>query len=223
MGEESKKYKLMRLDNFEGMQLSGTTYNMVIGLVLLWGFAINALMAYSFTGYILRMHYAAVIIAYLVLGLGGTFVVFRSKNPGISFLGFTMLAVGMGLILTYFITAYDEHSIHLAFVLTAIVTLTVMAVSMIFPQFFLGIGKVLFISLLCALGVDLLAAFVFHANLSIMDYVVVVIFAGYIGFDWARAQAYPKVLDNAIDSAADIYVDIVNIFIRILAIVGKKD
>ena len=55
-----------------------------------------------------------------------------------------------------------------------------------------------------------------------MDYVMVVIFAGYIGFDWAKAQAYPKTLDNAIDSAADIYVDIVNIFIRILSIMGNK-
>ena len=34
------------------------------------------------------------------------------------------------------------------------------------------------------------------------------IFSGYIGYDWARANAILKTLDNAIDSAAALYLDI---------------
>ena len=52
---------------------------------------------------------------------------------------------------------------------------------------------------------------------------MVLIFSGYVGYDWSKAQIFPKTLDNAIDSAADIYVDIVNLFIRILRIMGKKN
>ena len=48
------------------------------------------------------------------------------------------------------------------------------------------------------------------------------IFCGYIGLDWNRAQMYPKTVDNAIDSAADIYLDVVNLFVRILSITGKR-
>jgi FtsH-binding integral membrane protein len=44
-----------------------------------------------------------------------------------------------------------------------------------------------------------------------------------MGFDWYRAQAYPKTVDNAIDSAVDLYLDIINLFIRLLEIFGKKD
>ena len=57
---------------------------------------------------------------------------------------------------------------------------------------------------------------------TIFDFIVVIIFCGYIGYDWARAQEYNPTLDNAIDSAADIYVDVINLFVRILSIIGKR-
>jgi FtsH-binding integral membrane protein len=51
---------------------------------------------------------------------------------------------------------------------------------------------------------------------------VALIFCGYIGLDWHRAQQFPKTLNNAVDSAADIYLDVVNLFVRILSITGKR-
>ena len=220
---DNKKFKLARLQNMEGTQLTGTTYNLVIGLVLLWGFAVNILMALALTRYIVSMNYIVTLILYFALSLGGMFIVFRSNQPAISFLGFTLLSIGMGLVLTYFLTMYDGRSIYTAFVMTGIITLVMIAASMIFPSLCLSIGRALGIALIAAIVVEVVGGLLLHLNLSIMDYVVVLIFAGYIGYDWAKAQQYPKVLDNAIDSAADIYVDIINIFIRILSIIGKKD
>ncbi len=220
---DNKKFKLARLQNMEGTQLTGTTYNLVIGLVLLWGFAVNILMALALTRYIVSMNYIVTLILYFALSLGGMFIVFKSNQPAVSFLGFTLLSIGMGLVLTYFLTMYDGRSIYTAFVMTGIITLVMIAASMIFPSFFLSIGRALGIALIAAIVVEVVGGLLLHLNLSIMDYVVVLIFAGYIGYDWAKAQQYPKVLDNAIDSAADIYVDIINIFIRILSIIGKKD
>ena len=40
------------------------------------------------------------------------------------------------------------------------------------------------------------------------------------GFDWARANAIPKTADNAVDSAASLYMDIINLFLRILMILA---
>ena len=70
---------------------------------------------------------------------------------------------------------------------------------------------------------ELIGGLFFHLRLGVMDYIMVLIFSGYVGYDWSKAQIFPKTLDNAIDSAADIYVDIVNLFIRILRIMGKKN
>lgn len=43
-----------------------------------------------------------------------------------------------------------------------------------------------------------------------------------IGYDWGRANRIPKTTDNAIDSAAAIYIDIINLFVRILRIMGRR-
>jgi len=61
------------------------------------------------------------------------------------------------------------------------------------------------------------------ANLGIIDYIVVLIFCGYIGYDWARANACAKTVDNAVDMAAELYVDIINLFIRILSILARSN
>ena len=34
---------------------------------------------------------------------------------------------------------------------------------------------------------------------------------------------YPKTVDNAVDCALDIYLDIINIFIRLLALLSRRE
>lgn len=55
-----------------------------------------------------------------------------------------------------------------------------------------------------------------------MDWIVAVIFCGYIGYDWEKANRMPKPVDNAVDGAAAIYMDIINLFMRILRIFGRS-
>ena len=55
-----------------------------------------------------------------------------------------------------------------------------------------------------------------------LDYLFVAIFSLYLGFDWARANAYPPTVRNAILSATQIYLDIVNIFVRLLSIFSRR-
>ena len=81
---------------------------------------------------------------------------------------------------------------------------------------------VLVFTLLLTILVEVVAGFLFPAALQWTDYLVVLLFCGYVGFDWAKAQQYPKTLDNAVDSAADIYVDIIYLFLRILSILSKS-
>ena len=48
------------------------------------------------------------------------------------------------------------------------------------------------------------------------------IFCGYIGVDWGRANRIPKTVDNAVDSAAALYMDIINLFLRLLRLTGRR-
>ena len=219
---DNKEIKLARLTRADGRMLTETGYNFVIGLVLVWGILIDCVMAAYFTPAILQLNYLAVLIIYLIGSLGCTYIVYKSDNPAVSFLGFTGLAVCMGLLLTFYVSAYDVASVSQAFMATGIVTIVMVIGATLFPAFFRKLGGGLTIALIASIIVELIAGLIFRLNLTFMDYAIVLIFCGYIGFDWSRAQAYPKTLDNAIDSAADIYVDVVNVFIRILSILGKK-
>ena len=98
-----------------------------------------------------------------------------------------------------------------------------MLVATLLPDTFLSMGKTLFISLLVCIVVDLLAIFIFHIDLIVIDYAVTFIFALFVGYDWARANRCVKTVDNAVDCAAELYIDIINLFIRILSILARAD
>ena len=219
---DNKEIKLQRMERTEGKILSENAYNAAIGLTILWGLLLNVLTYRLFAPYIIKLDYRVVAIGYLVISFACIAVVVKSHRPAISLLGFTGLAITMGILLTSFLSLYDGQVIYRAFLATGIIVLSMILVSTFYPAFFLSLGRTLMFALLGSIAIELVGGLLFHLPLNFMDYVVVIIFAGYIGYDWAKAQAYPMTLDNAIDSAADIYVDIINIFIRILSIMGNK-
>ena len=82
------------------------------------------------------------------------------------------------------------------------------------------LGRILFVTLLANLFVMLLC-FLFRIQTMATTWVCVVLFSLYIAYDWARAQQYPKTVDNAIDCAMDIYMDIINLFLDLVRILNK--
>jgi FtsH-binding integral membrane protein len=91
-----------------------------------------------------------------------------------------------------------------------------------FPAFFQKIVGALTVALIAVILVEVLGGLFFGWSHGITDWIVVLIFCGYIGYDWGRANAIPKTLDNAIDSAAALYMDIINLFLRLLRILGRR-
>jgi FtsH-binding integral membrane protein len=209
-------------------EISPQAYNLVIGGTLLYGFIINCLLVYfcADSAYgIIDGNPILFYIGYAVMILVGSFMVHGSNNPVVSFIGYNFFVLPMGLILSYIINAYNlagyADIVTAAFGITAIVTFVMMAVSSMFPDVFLGIGRALGITLLVTILVEIVMMFV-GVSLAITDYVVVLVFCGYVGYDWARANACAKTVDNAVDSAAELYIDIVNLFVRILSILSRN-
>ena len=218
---DNKEIKELRINNLKGIQVSRNIYNLIIGLTLLFGILTNIVMAKTFSTQILSMPYWLILIIYFAVSIGSIFLIYNSKNPVLSFLGFTTLSIGFGFLITYFVSFYTKLEIYNAFLITGLVVTVMTIISTIFPQFFLKLGKILFISLLSVIIIEIIMLLL-RISSTIIDLIVCVIFCGYIGYDWQVAQKYPPTIDNAIDSAADIYVDIVNLFVRILSILGKK-
>lgn len=204
--------------------LSERAYNLSIGLVLLWGFAVNYITVQSIpVEAILALPSWGLMIGYFISCMIGISVYTKSDNPAISFLGYNFVVLPMGVVLTPFIYSFDPNIVSQAMIMTSGFTGLMMCMGTLYPKFFLSIGRTLFFSLIAVIIVELVLAFVFGVSSSIFDWIVALIFCGYIGFDWARANQIPRTLDNAVDSAASLYIDIINLFIRILSILGRRD
>lgn len=222
MADMNKEYRLERMNNYAGTMVTERTYNLTIGLTLLWGVLINVVMATFFVYQILSLNYLLVVVLYFAGTIGCSILVHKSSSPAVSFAGFTGMAISMGLLLTFYVTAFTGHSVAYAFIATALITVIMVLLSMLYPEFFRNLGRTLFVSLIGCILIELIGSLVLGLPMTIIDYAVALIFCGYIGLDWHRAQQFPKTMDNAVDSAADIYLDVVNLFVRILSITGKR-
>lgn len=203
--------------------LSAKSFNMLIGLVLFWGFFVNYLMVkFISTEGLLEINPFLFFIGYFVCCMIGIKLYTSSDDPKISFLGYNLVVIPFGLIINIVVSAYQPGIVLSAIITTGMVTLIMMTLGYLFPAFFEKISGVLFMALLVAIVVNLIQIFIFRTDLAIMDWIVALIFCGYIGLDWGRANKMTKTVDNAIDGAAAIYMDIINLFLRILRILGRS-
>lgn len=216
-----------RLNSGVGDQISVRRYNAVMLLTLLWGFLVNTVMVYYFAIPIMRLLSGVgplwIFIGYFVLAIAGIAISARSANPWISFLGYNLLVLPIGVLLCLILPGIPVAIVTKALLLTGIVTATMTLLGLVAPNVFLGMGRTLFIALIVGILAELVATFLFHYTGTAFDWLFVVLFSGYIGYDVAKSQIYPKTVDNAVDCALDIYLDIINIFIRLLALLSRKE
>ncbi|PTA48718.1 hypothetical protein C9I43_16745 [Shewanella morhuae] len=207
----------------DGTLVGAGIYNLVIGLTLIWGFAVNYWMVTNIDPEaIASVNSWVFFIGYFACCFLGIYLFQKSSNPLISFIGYNFVVVPFGLIINMVVSQYDPELVTEAIRITGLVTIAMMCLGTLFPAFFQKIVGALTIALLLVIVVELIEVFVFNTHHGILDWIVVLIFCGYIGYDWGRANQIPKTIDNAIDSAAALYMDIINLFLRILRILGRK-
>lgn len=204
--------------------ISARAYNAILIGVLVWGFLINVLLC-AYAGDVYRYISPVVfLVLYFVCAFSGIIMTAKSSNPVISFLGYNLVVVPFGLVISALVWEYgglDSQIVRDAFVYTLVITLGMLGLEMMFPNFFEQLGRAL-LGCLIALLVCEIVLLLLRVQQSVTDWVAAGMFSLYIAYDIHRSQKFPKTVDNAIDSALDIYLDIANLFIRILQIMGKK-
>lgn len=144
----------------------------------------------------------------------------KSENPSMKFTWSTILAVIFGLMIAPMLAQYTTYVIEKALLLTMGITAVMCVAGIIFKNFFNSIGNVLFYSLLCLVFVRILQIFIPALDLSIIDYIAAGIFSLYIGYDITQASQMNKTITNALDVTLNLYLDIMNLFINLLSILG---
>jgi len=223
MSESNVSNEVFSRTSADGEIISDGSYNLAMGLVLGWGFLVNWWMvknipASVITGVDIRLF----LLGYFASCLFGVYLFNKSVNPLVSFIGYNFVVIPFGFVINVVVARYSPDLVLEAVRVTGMVTLGMMALGSMFPAFFRRIHGALTAALLLVIIIELVDVFILHKQHGVIDYIVVLIFCGYVGYDWGRANNIPKTLDNAVDSAAALYMDIINLFLRILKILGRR-
>ena len=157
-----------------------------------------------------QINIGALCIGYLIVGIIGVFMVTGSDSTFMVFVGYNLICLPSGLLLAVILKDQTVFSVISALYGTVIITTVMMLLATIFPSLFEGLGTSLSISLTIGIIVS------FFVSSSQLDWIFVILFALYVGYDWTMAQKDEPKLSNAIMHAANLYLDIVNLFTRML-------
>ena len=208
------------------VEISERAFNLIIGAMLLWGFLLNFATVALFGEQVVRLVYGMnpliFLVLYLVLVFAGNFMVVKG-GPALSFLGYTLIAAPIGMVLCVSLQGVPVSVIKSAVLITAIVSLSFMIAGTIWTGFFLSLGRVLFFSLLFTIIGSIINSLIFRGRgFMIYEWLGAGVFSLYIGYDWARANTCARTADNAIDLSASLYLDIINLFLRIVSIMNNS-
>lgn len=220
---ETNVFERKLSDEQAGELISATHYNLLIGAILLWGFIINWLMVKSIpVQSIQSIAPGFFLFGYFISCYFGMRLISKSMDPWRSFIGYNFIVVPVGLVINIVVSHFDSSLVLDAMSITGLVTLLMMVLGTSFPKLFEKIIGTITVALLAVIIVELVEVFLLGIHPGILDWLVALIFCGYIGYDWGRANKIPRTTENAIECAATLYLDIVNLFLRILSLLSDE-
>lgn len=210
--------------------LSPRAFNLVVSGLIFLGFCAMGAATYvtgtpSFMRMMLTGSGFGTMMGSLVLTIVGLVmmsVAAGKQSAGLSIVGFVLFAASFGFVASLALVTYDLPTINTAFAATAAIALVFGALGVMFPQFFKRVPTVACGIILAVVLVEVILMFM-GVSQTLTDYIVVVVFAGFIGYDTYVATTVEPTLPNAVLAASNLYVDIINVFLRILDIIGRRD
>ena len=190
-----------------------------------FGLIVSAITAYFTLGW--QPSLMMVLLVGLVIPIGGIFLALMSDDWIVSLIGYMLVVTGLGAIIGPTVNMYETGVVMNALIATAGVTLVMSITGIVYPKLLIGWGGYLFGALIALvfvrMGQMFMAGFGISAEIydwPFMDYAAAVLFSLYIIYDWNRAMHLPRTLNNAVDVAVAIYLDIANLFLNLLRIFG---
>lgn len=204
--------------------LSARLYTFILGMCLLWSLflvGVGASITYDLGSYFL------ISLGSFIGAIIGIVIYTKSTAPFPSFVGVSILSVFLGLSVGPILAYYSLASIVSALTYTLFITFFMVIAGTIAPNIIQKASGLLFIALLILLF-GYFAEFIFTLlriptfSFRVLDWVAVFVFSGYIWYDYSKALSLPKTLNNAVDASGALIVDIVNLFLALLRIFGRR-
>ena len=163
----------------------------------------------------------------LFLGLGapilGIFLMMIDNHIIYPVIGQHLVAISLGVFIAPYLNRYAPGVVLQASSLTLIITLFMGVLGYIKPSWFEGLQGPLFVALITLITIRLVGLFFPQLNVfHWVDYLTAFIFSLYIGLDVYLLSRVPRSYSEAIRRGCSLYLDILNLFLSILAITGDE-
>lgn len=196
--------------------LSNRTYNLLIGVVLLYGFIVNFVMVKLFANTFKTWNPSSVFICYFLIAVSGIVIHHRFKKPLTSFIGYNLIVLPISPALSLVLRTTQTDTLIRTIITTTAVTLVMIIIATIKPHLFSSLCTTLLIILLLVITVEVVLLLFGVTMPRWWDILMALIFCTYVGCDWSLAQQREHTVKNAIDVSINLYLDIINIFVRLI-------
>jgi len=197
--------------------LTESAFYALLGGMVTWGLGVTAVCAHVAT----EMNFHMGLIGLLVLGLGipilGIFMT-RAENIPVAFLGYNLICAPFGFVLSPMLNQYSPNVVLNVALQTAAIAVVMGFAGVTFPGVFSKLGSALFFALIGLIVVQLVSIFVPSMRGDWISIIAAGIFSLYIGYDMWRASTIPQTAHSAIQVAAALYMDIINLFVNLLSL-----
>jgi len=158
----------------------------------------------------------------------------HKMNPAVSNFMFFLYAILTGVTLSFIFISYEIGVIFQAFAIAAMMFLAMAIYGTITHRDLTGLGSICFMGLIGIIIVSIVGIFVGFSDIiyTIINYVAVLIFVGLTAYHTQRiknqlAQANEANQEEAIRKisvmgALSLYLSFINLFLRILSILGRR-
>lgn len=151
----------------------------------------------------------------------------QKMNPLTAKLSFILYSIVTGLTLSIIFVAFEITSIIFVFIITAIIFL-IFALLGYFTK--IDLSKYSTIFMMGILGIIIATIVNMFLNNAFFDIILswigIIIFVGLVAYDIQKIKRYEIIIEDqdkaAIISALDLYLDFINIFLRLLKLFGKS-
>ena len=135
---ERKQERLLK-PVYENEIVSDRTYNMYLGGVVAYGLIVNMLICSKLTYFALSINPIILFVGYIICVIAGTFISAKSNDPMVSFLGYNLVVVPVGLVVStavYYYGGISSTIVLQAITYTAGITVVMICLSILKPEFF---------------------------------------------------------------------------------------
>ena len=141
-------------------------------------------------------------------------------------LGFIFYSFISGLTFSAIFIVYEIQSIMFVFLLASFIFLILSLIGYFTKADITKLGTILFVSLIALLILELVNVFLLSSSLNFgLCILGIAIFMGYVCFDVYKLKGYYSAMENqnnmAIYGALELYLDFINLFLRLLRLFGK--